>query len=56
MRVRGTRTYDCFNYMAVDVNMGLLKIVRVGNNRDIFMRSQRSLCYDYLNRKIIFND
>ena len=56
LRVRGTRTDVCFMYMGVDVKMGLLKIVRVGNNRDIFLRSQRSLCYDYLNRKIIFND
>lgn len=55
-RIKGTRTFDCFNVMCVDVNLGLLKIVRVGNNRDHYLRSQRSLCYDYINRKVIFND
>lgn len=55
-RIRGTRTYDCFNVVSVDTNMGLLKITRVGNNRDIFLRSQRSLCFDYVNKKVIFND
>ena len=55
-RVKGTRTYDCFNVVSVDANMGLLKIVRVGDNRDIFLRSQRSLCFDYVNKKVIYND
>ena len=55
-RVRGTRTYDCFNVVSIDTNLGLLKIVRVGNNRDHYFRSQKSLCYDYMNKKVIYND
>lgn len=55
-RVKGTRTYDCFNVVSVDANLGLLRIARVGNNRDCFMRSQRSLCFDYVNKKVIYND
>lgn len=55
-RIKGTRTFDCFNIVCVDANLGLLKIVRVGNNRDHYLRSQRSLCYDYVNRRVIFND
>lgn len=54
-RIRGTRTYDCFNVVSVDVNLGLLKIARIGNNTDNFFRSQRALCYDYINKKIIYN-
>lgn len=55
-RIKGTRTYDCFNVVSVDVNLGLLRIARVGNNRDNFFRSQRSLCFDYINKKVIYND
>jgi hypothetical protein len=55
-RVRGTRTYDCFNVVSVDVNLSLLKIARIGNNTDNFFRSQRALCYDYINKKVIYND
>lgn len=55
-RIRGTRTYDCFNVVSIDTNLGLLKLIRIGNNRDHYLRSQRSLCFDYINRKVIYND
>lgn len=55
-RIRGTRTYDCFNVVSIDPNMGLLKLVRIGNNRDLFLRSQRSLCFDYIKKQVIYND
>lgn len=55
-RIRGTRTYDCFNVVSIDANLGLLKIVRVGNNVDHYFRSQRSLCFDYINKKVISNN
>lgn len=56
IRKKDTRTYDCFNVVSVDANLGLLRIARVGNNRDNFFRSQRSLCFDYINKKVIYND
>lgn len=52
-RVRGTRTYDCFNVITIDVNLGLLKICRIGDNCDIFLREKKALCFDYRNRKVI---
>lgn len=55
-RVRGIRTYDCFNVVSIDANLGILKIARIGNNIDNFFRSQRALCFDYVNRKVIYND
>lgn len=55
-RIRGTRTYDCFNVVSVDTNLGLLKIARIGNNIDHYFRSQRALCFDYINKKVIYND
>ena len=55
-RIKGTRTYDCFNVVSIDANLGLLKIARIGNNIDHYFRSQRSLCFDYINKKVIYND
>ncbi len=55
-RVRGTRTYDCFNVVSIDTNLGILKLARIGNNIDNYFRSQRSLCFDYINKKVIAND
>lgn len=53
-RIKGTRTYDAFNVMSVDVNLGILKLVRVGDNADHYLRIKRTLCYDYVNGKVIF--
>ena len=53
-RVKGTRTYDAFNVMSIDVNLGILKLVRVGDNADHYLRIKRTLCYDYVNKKVIF--
>lgn len=52
-RDKGTKTYDCFNVISVDTNQGLLKIVRVGDNTDIYMHDKKYVCYDYINKKII---
>ncbi len=54
-RIKGTKTYDCFNVVSVDVNLGLLKLCRVGNNCDHYFREQNVLCFDYKNRKVIYN-
>lgn len=54
-RIRGTRTYDCFNTVSIDTSDGLLKLVRVGDNADRFLRIKRTLCYDYIRHKVIYN-
>jgi hypothetical protein len=54
-REKGTKSFDSFNVVAVDVNLGLFKLVRVGNNSDTYLRTKRVLCFDYINRKVIFN-
>lgn len=54
-RVRGTRTYDCFNVVGINVNAGILKLIRIGDNADYFLRTKRVLCYDYVHGKVIFN-
>lgn len=52
-RVRGTRTYDCFNVVAVDTNVNVLKLIRIGNNVDPYLRTRKALCWDYKNGKMI---
>jgi hypothetical protein len=54
-RVEGTRTFDSFNVTSVDVITGTLKLIRVGNNADNFLRIKRALCYDYINKRVVFN-
>lgn len=54
-RVRGTKTYDCFNVVSVDVNLHQLKLVRVGNNADHYLRIKKALCFDYITGKVISN-
>lgn len=54
-RVKGTRTYDCFNVMAIDVNLGILKLIRIGDNCDPYLREKKVLCFDYINNKVIYN-
>ena len=52
-RVLGTKSYDCFNVVAVDTDMGLLKIIRIGSNVDHYLREKNYLCFDYINKKVI---
>ncbi len=56
IRSAGTRTIDAFNVVGVDTNLGLLKIVRIGDNCDQYMRRKTVLCYDYINKKKISGD
>ena len=52
-RVQGTKTWDCFNVVSVETSTGTLKLIRVGNNSDHYLREKKILSYDYINKKII---
>ena len=52
-RVKGTKTWDCFNVVSVETSTGTLKLIRVGNNSDHYLREKKILSYDYINRRII---
>ena len=54
-RVSNTRTYDCFDVVGIDTNTKMLKIIRIGNNADHYLRNQNVLCYDYANKEIVCN-
>ena len=52
-RVRDTKTWDCFNVVSVEVSTGILKLIRIGNNSDHYLREKKVLSYDYINKRII---
>lgn len=54
-RVKGTRSADCFNVVAVDTDLGLLKLIRIGDNVDHYMRKKTALCFDYLHQRMVWN-
>ena len=53
-RVEGTRTFDAFNAVSVDANVGVITLARIGDNVDHYLRFKKSLCYDYVNKKLIY--
>ena len=52
-RTNGTKNEDAFNIAAVNTADGILRIVRVGCDCDMWLRSKKTICYDYINKKII---
>ena len=53
VRIEGTKSQDSFNFVTFDTNSKLIKVVRVGNNSDRYLRHKNYICYDYKNKKII---
>ena len=53
VRIESTKSQDSFNFVTFDTNTKLIKVVRVGNNSDRYLRHKNYICYDYKNKKII---
>lgn len=53
-RVIGTKSYDCFNVVGIDTELGLLKIIRIGADVDHYMRKKTVLCFNYIDKKVVF--
>ena len=54
-RPEGADSRFCANYYGIDTQHGLFKVVRLGGlKRDRFLVAKDVLCYDYVNRKVIF--
>ena len=56
VRKAGTKTYDCFNVIQIDRNLNMIKLVRIGCNTSDTLQPRTTLCYDYLNKKLISNN
>lgn len=54
-RVENTKTWDCFNCVGADTDLGVLKIIRIGANCDSHNRVKNVLSYDYINKKVLCN-
>lgn len=52
-RIAGERCYDCFNVVSIDPNINLLKLVRIGDNVDLYMRPKNMLCFNYVTGDMI---
>lgn len=51
----GTRSQDCFNIVAVDPTLKLVKLFKVGCQYDNYMRQKGTLCYNYETHKLVYN-
>lgn len=51
-----TKTMDDFNLLAIDTTAKILRIYKVGVDRDRYMRHVGSISYDYENRQLIYSD
>ena len=55
-RVEGEKSQDAFNIMSFDRTTKLIKLIRVGADRDRYLRHRGVLCFDYANGKIVYED
>ena len=52
-RIEGTKSQDLFNIIGFDTYNKHIRILRIGADFDIFMRSKKSLCINYETKAII---
>ena len=55
-RVPETKSQDLFNIIGVDTYHGWFTVFRVGADTDSSLRHIGTLCYDYRNKKLLYND
>lgn len=52
-RIRGKKSQDSFNFVSIDTHNKLIKVIRIGNNTDRYLRSKNTICYNYATHAII---
>lgn len=55
-RTDGTKNQDAFNILTFDTNTELVKVIRVGADRDRSMRHLGTMSIDYNTHNVIYND
>lgn len=50
----GTRSADAFNVIGIDMVRGYLKLLRIGMNYNAAMKKVDTLCWDYINHRMIY--
>lgn len=54
IRIKNHKSQDAFNILSVDSVTNTIKIVRIGADNSCRLQSRKTLCYDYENKKVIF--
>ena len=52
-RVRGQKSQDSFNFVSIDTYSKIIKVIRIGNNTDRYLRPKNTICYNYATHTII---
>ena len=55
-RVANTKSFDLFNIMSIDTYNKRISMFRVGADIDMMLRHISTICYDYGNKQVIWND
>ena len=52
-RIRGAKSQDSFNFVAIDTDSNLVKVTRVGNCENRMLQSKKFLCYNYSTHQVV---
>ena len=52
-RKEGTPSRTCANFISIDTEAGLLKIVRIGYTMNRLLNSHELICYNYISKKVL---
>lgn len=55
-RVSDTLSQDSFNFVAIDTTSKLIKVVRIGNSKDRFLRSKKYLTFNYEDGTLVVSE
>lgn len=55
-RVPGEKSQDAFNFVSFDRATKTVKLIRVGADRDHYLRRRSVLCFDYENARVLYED
>lgn len=55
-RIYGEKSQDLFNIVSIDTYAKLIKIIRIGADKDCLMRSKKYLTLNYSNQTVLVND
>lgn len=57
--ISGTNSRDCFNIITfsyLSESEQLIKIMRIGSDKDMYNRSKNSLCFNIVDKTVIYQD
>lgn len=55
-RIVGTKSQDCFNVVSINPTHKTITIIRIGSDLDSLLRHKGTLCVNYENKEILWND